>query len=195
MTIRVFKLSDWQLLPVGHDLELALDTPGRKVTIQFNTVLPARIGWVAEGGEQSVLLGVVEGRDDVEFRPTGPGKVTVESEGEVWFYTDDGEQTVAGDGAQQETYLKLLQPRDRAEELERMLALQSARHNALMAAQQADRAALLERIAAQEAALKEAANGADAGGVGHGAAQADSGAGSASDTAQTAEGAGGATTT
>lgn len=190
MTLRIFKLSDWQLLNVGQDLDLLLDTPGRKVTIKFNTVLPTRIGWHLDGSESDVLLGVIEGQDDVEFRPNGSGKVTVQSDGEVWFYTDDGSQTVAGDGNEQESYRKLLEPRDRSEVLERIIEKQNATHNRLLAAQAGERAALLERIAAQEAALKEAERAENASGVvATDEQEANSSAGSASDAGKTGKGA------
>lgn len=191
MTIRIFKLSDWALLQPTEDLHLLLDNAGRKVTIQFNTETDTRVGWVGEGSGKDVLLGTFKGREDIEFRPNGPGVVTVESEGEVWFYTDDGAQTVAGSGDEQESYRRLLEPRDRAEVLERIIAQQNATHNRLMAAQAGERAALLERIAAQEAALKEAASGENAGGLVAGAEpQANGGAGGDSNAGQAAQGAG-----
>lgn len=190
MTLRIFKLSEWQLLNPNQDLDLLLDTPGRKVTIKFNTVLPTRIGWHLDGSESDVLLGVIEGQDDVEFRPNGSGKVTVQSDGEVWFYTDDGAQTVAGDGNEQESYRKLLEPRDRAEVLERIIEKQNATHNRLMAAQAGERSALLQRIAAQDAALKEAERAQNAGGVvATDEDQTNGGTGSASDTGKTGKGA------
>lgn len=189
MTIRIFKLSDWALLPPNEDLRLLLDNPGRKVTIQFNTVLPTRIGWQVEGSEQSVLLGVIDGLEDVEFRPNGPGVVTVESEGEVWFYTDDGGQTVAGDGDEERSFVKLLEPRDRATELERILVMREAKHNQLMAAQAADREELTRQLAAAEAALQEAQNGQDASRVvAEPKSEANGGAGGGADPEQAIEG-------
>jgi hypothetical protein len=185
MTIRIFKLSDWALLPPNSDLHLRLDNPGRKVTIQFNTESLTRIGWVVEGSEQDQLLGVINGRDDVEFRPNGPGVVTVQGEGEVWFYTDDGEHTVAGDGAEQKSFVKLLEPRDRSETLERIIEMQNRTHKRLMAAQEAERVALRERIAAMEAA-----NGENTGAVVAGTPEANGGAGSGGDVTPAPEGGG-----
>lgn len=190
MTIRIFKLSDWVLLAPNEDLHLTLENPGRKVTIEFNAEASTRVGWVAEGSDKDVLLGVLAGREDVEFRPNGPGVVTVQSEGEVWYYTNDGEVHVAGDGFEQQSYLKLLEPRDRAETLERIIEMQNATHNRLMAAQREQREALQQRLA-DLLAQQEVEGGEDAGGLVAGTEpQANGGPGSGADAEQATEGAG-----
>lgn len=194
MAIRIRKLSLWQLLETGKVLEPLIDTAGRKVTVWFNTEQPARIGWVAAGGRRAdvdVLLGTIHGHDSVEFRPPGPGVLTVQSEGQVWFYTDDGESTVANDGSEQEPYTRLLEPKDRNQQLEEIIIRQQAAHNRRMKQQEAERVARDARIAALEAELaaQEAANGENAGGVVAGAEpQADGGAGGDSVGGQATEG-------
>lgn len=164
MTIRIFKLSKWELLAPGEDLHLLLDNAGRKVVIEFNAEAATRVGWVAQGSQKDVLLGIFAGREDVEFRPNGPGVVTVQSDGEVWFYTNDGDTHVAGDGAEQQPYTKLLEPRDRSETLERIIEMQNATHNRLMAAQAEERAAWQAHLA-DVLAQQEVEGGQDTGGV------------------------------
>lgn len=187
MTIKIFNLDDWALVDQTQHLHLRLDNPGRKVTIQFNAETSTRVGWMAYGSTDDIFLGTFVGREDVEFRPNGPGVVTVDSDGDVWYYTDDGAQIVANDGNEQKSFVQLLEPRDRAEVLERIIQTQNERHNRLMAAQANDRAAMRARIAALEAE-KEAEDGENAGGVANGA-EANGGAGGGGDASKTGEGA------
>lgn len=190
MTIRIFRLSDWVLLAPNEDLHLLLDNPGRKVTIEFNAEVATRVGWVADGSEKDVLLGIFAGREDIEFRPNGAGVVTVQSEGEVWYYTNDGDVNVAGDGLEQSSYVRPLQPRDRSETLERIIETQNATHNRLMAAQQRHREQLQIQID-DLLAQREVEGGQDTGGmVAEPEPQADGGAGSGADAEQASEGAG-----
>lgn len=195
MAIRIRKLSSWKQLVPGKVLEPLIDTSLRKMTVQFNTEQPTRIGWVTEGAAEprDILLGIVNGLETIEFRPPGPGVITVQGEGEVWYQTDDGESTVANDGNDQESYVKLLEPKDRSQQLEEIIIRQQAAYNRRMAQQEGERAARDAKIAALEAALaeQEAARGEDTGGVvaEPPAAEADGGAGSASDAGKTGKGA------
>lgn len=195
MAIRIRKLSSWKQLQSGQVLEPLIDTSLRKMTVQFNTEQPVRIGWVTEAEKEprDILLGVVHGLETIEFRPPGPGVITVQGEGEVWYQTDDGESTVANDGNEQESYVKLLEPKDRSQQLEEIIIRQQAAYNRRMAQQEGERAARDAKIAALEAALaeQEAASGEDTSRVvaEPPAAQADSRAGSASDAGKASKGA------
>lgn len=195
MAIRIRKLSSWKQLPVGQVLEPLIDTSLRKMTIEFNTEQPVRIGWVTKSDKplRDILLGVVHGHETIEFRPPGPGVITVQGEGEVWYQTDDGESTVANDGGEQESYVQLLKPKDRSQQLEEIIIRQQAAYNRRMEQQEGERRARDAKIAALQAALaeQEAASGENASGVvaePPAGAQANGGAGSASDLSEAGEG-------
>lgn len=193
MAIRIRKLSSWKQLLSGQVLEPLIDTSLRKMTVQFNTEQPVRIGWVTTSAKEprDVLLGVVHGLETIEFRPPGPGVITVQGEGEVWYQTDDGESTVANDGNEQESYVKLLEPKDRSQQLEEIIIRQQAAYNRRMKQQEGERrerdaliAALQEDLARQEAERAENASRV----VETDEHETDGGAGSASDTGKAGKG-------
>lgn len=197
MAIRIRKLSEWRLLPSGQVLEPLIDNVARKWTLEVNTEAPTRFGWVGadqigKDDPKDVLLAVVNGLETIEFRPPGPGVITVQGEGQVWFQTDDGQSTVANDGNEQESYVRLLEPKDRSQQLEEIIIKQQAAHNRRMKQQEGERIARDARIAALEAALaeQEAASGENAGGVVAEPEQTNSEPASASDAGKAGKGGG-----
>lgn len=106
MTKRIHNVTKWKKLEnskgIAHE-----GMPNRLIRIDFNTMLPTAVMLVGEG-DKHTFLGMVSGLDAIEFRaPTELVHVIADSEGEVWYFTNDGRK-VAGDVSDQVTFTDIM---------------------------------------------------------------------------------------
>lgn len=89
MVVRVHNLTKWQQLQPGAELRLPGDG-GRSVRVDFNVTMPTVV-YLLHGEGKMTLIGRVDGLDSVEFSaPQGNLVLVCDSEGDVWFFTNDG---------------------------------------------------------------------------------------------------------
>lgn len=153
MVVRLFNLTDWEYLKPGSILKLD-GAEGRLVRIEFNVEAPTSLHLV-QPDNKHVFLAVVMGLDVVEFRAPAEVHVVASSDGEVWYFTNHGQQiTAETDGP---TFTKLMTRAERNPELERIMwaAEQRARRREAQMAAEFD--ARLAAQAAQHASAPAAA--------------------------------------
>lgn len=88
MVIRINNIGKWTELAVDKVLDLAGEGQ-RKVRVELNCEAPTRLDvWQ---GVDKTLLAVVEGYQVVEFSIDGEAELAATSEGEVWYFTNHGD--------------------------------------------------------------------------------------------------------
>ncbi|QCS37245.1 hypothetical protein [Tortoise microvirus 74] len=115
MSVKLRHLAKWAHLPAGEVIPLA----GKKriVTLEFNVDFPTRFD-VLENGK-STLLRAVEPREcplKVSFAVEGDCAIVADTEGDVWWATDDGE--VLSYEVETESFTKLQQRMEMTPEME-----------------------------------------------------------------------------
>ncbi|QCS37272.1 hypothetical protein [Tortoise microvirus 78] len=88
MAIKVGDLNRWKQLKLGDALALNSDRQ-RQVRLEVNVDQPTQV--MAVRGTDVVLLGVVMGMDVIEFVTDGPTEVAFTTEGQVFYFTRDGD--------------------------------------------------------------------------------------------------------
>lgn len=147
MVVRIHNLTKWSPLKPGDVLELK-GLASRPVRIEVNTETTTRLDWIE--GEKGTFLAVVNGYEVVEFVAGPEGHLVATSEGEVWFFTNDGDQ-VATARPEAVSFTKIATRRARNPELERMMYKMEQNMNRRMAAQQAEIEAMLRAQAEADA--------------------------------------------
>lgn len=169
MTIKVRDITKWAKLPAGF----AINCVGeglRRVKLEVNCETATRFDVVQ--GEEMTFLAAVDGLKTIEFVVDGPCEVAADTEGEVWFFTQDGEVT-AIDDPEATTFTKIAGRRSRNPELELMMFKAEQRMNARLESQRAEFEAYMAKVGKHDPETGEviddaAENGADdaAGGEG-----------------------------
>lgn len=123
MVVRLHNVNKWQRLSPGEVLSLPgpLDQP-RKVRLEVNCVEPTRFDVVSgpAGAEEHFFLAVVTGYQVLEFSVPGDVKVVPTTDGEVWFFTNDGD-SIASKNVQAVPFTKIASRRTRNPDLELMM--------------------------------------------------------------------------
>ncbi|QCS37266.1 hypothetical protein [Tortoise microvirus 77] len=116
MAIKVGDLNRWKKLKPGGALELRSDKQ-RQVRLEVNVDQPTQV--MALRGTDLTLLGVVMGMDVIEFVTDGPTEVVFSTEGEVFYFTRDGDSE-ALDLLEEVSFATLANRRARNPEMELM---------------------------------------------------------------------------
>lgn len=143
MTIRIINPQDWACVKPGEWLELPGEG-GRLVKMELNAEAPTRVDYVEVVGDKVVnryFLGVIQGLEKIEFRAAAASALDFTSEGEVWYFTTDGQATAA-EMPDEASFTKLLQRKSRSDQLEHMMRLQQANFERVMEQQRQEREAL-----------------------------------------------------
>lgn len=117
MVVRIHNVAKWAVLQPGQMLELS-GQHQRKVRIEFNCPAPTRLDLVE--GDKGTFLAVVQGHEVVEFTASGEVHIVPTSEDEVWWFTNDGDQTASAT-PEAVSFTKIASRRSRNPELERMM--------------------------------------------------------------------------
>ena len=130
MVVRLHNISKWARLKAGRLLELAGSQP-RLIRLEVNCEAPTRFDLVAPDGKSVVaFLAVVTGHEVIEFSAEATVRVGATSDGEVWFFTNDGEDiTVRTDGP---TFTSVMARRARNPDLERVMRRAREREGRLL---------------------------------------------------------------
>lgn len=182
MAIKIGDVHRWRQMPVALSFP---DPRVKRIRIEFNTSMPTVIHVNDVIRNKATFVGLVNGNDFVEFTCEGPVEVLATSEGEVWFYTRDGDD----EGVElhdENSFTKMMRRRTRNPELERILWEQKQasihRENQLLAQVQAMVAAINTGKATPDGEVIEhndsGASGANAGATGGGNTAQASGAAS-----------------
>lgn len=151
MTIRIINAEDWKCIKPGDWLEMPGEVD-RLVKIEINAEAPTRVDYVPDARAkdgQRYFLGVVQGMEKFEFRAGEHAALDFTSDGEVWYFTNDGAVT-ASPMPDDASFTKLLQRKSRSEQLEIIMAMQTANYERLLAAQRAENEELEAQLAAAE---------------------------------------------
>lgn len=106
MTKRIHNVTKWKKLENGKGFAFT-GMPNRLIRVDFNTMLPTAVMLVGEG-DKHTFLGMVEGLDAIEFRaPNERVHVIADSEGEVWYFTNDGRK-IANDVSEQVPFTDIM---------------------------------------------------------------------------------------
>lgn len=120
MVVRIHNLTKWSVIQPGE----ALDLPGeelRNVVLDLRVTERTRVDVVADGGVW--FLAVIEPADGVqrlEFGVTGKVELAFSTDGEVWFFTDDGD-SIAYENPEAVSFTKIANRRSRNPQLEMMM--------------------------------------------------------------------------
>lgn len=171
MTIRITNPKDWDELLPGQTILIGGEGE-RNVKIEFNTSADTVFHLLWETADEAtgdvklhkVFLGYLRGNDKVEFSAGPQHWLEATSDGEVWYFTNDGQYVavnpLVGPDGEGVNFTKLLGEQTRADAIEEMLRIQTARYEQLRQQQAVERqyyAEIEQRIAADEAAAREAA--------------------------------------
>ena len=120
MVKRLHNLSKWRELKAGDGIEFVGERD-RRVRIEFNTETATRLHLVHgdDDDTQVTFVTVVEGFDVVEFTAPGNCVLAATSDGEVWYFTNEGD--VEATDRQAVSFTKVMNRRARNPELERMM--------------------------------------------------------------------------
>ena len=167
--MRLDNLSKWE--KVDSSGVLALQGEGeRPVVLYVNTAQKTLVHCVIadESGKEPrpILLGVVEGQDEIRFTPWGPCEVWFTTDDEVWFHTLDG-ASGAVEVPEQVSFTRLEERRVTNPDLALMLfkARQNEmRRNEQLEADRAAMAAMMERLKAATERAEASASGSESSG-------------------------------
>lgn len=151
MTIRIINAQDWKCIAPGDWLEMPAEA-ARLVKIEVNCEAPTRIDYVddaSDKGAQRYFLGVVQGMEKLEVYAGPNAALDFTTEGEVWYFTTDG-QVNAAEVPDEASFTKLLQRKSRSDQLELMMQLQQANYERLLAFQRAENEELEAELARAE---------------------------------------------
>lgn len=157
---RVHNLTKWKLLNAGAELVLP-GTEGRSVRVEVNVTMPTVVHLLSGDDDnlKLTLIGRVDGLDFVEFTaPQGDLRLTFDTEGEVWYFTNDGKVT-AHDVSDQKHWTNVMTREQRNPQQDLMMWQMQQNAKRRERELQAEIARMQEREAdrlAQEAALAEA---------------------------------------
>lgn len=160
---RAFNVEKW--FKVEADGIARFDKPEPR-RVRIDVLAPEKTPvWYIDGNGELTPLGVVDGRDVLEFRAYGPFEITADKD--VWFYTIDGEN-LAFSIPDAVKLTKIMERRQRNPELERMMFLANQNTERRLRDMRNDMERLFnQRLEAERAATvqsaAESANGGSAG--------------------------------
>lgn len=123
--INMGPLKNWKLLEAGKNL----DMPGERRNVRLALVVAGRAPVVVTDMKlgQLTVIGYVEGMQEFLFGVEGDCQVSVDSEADVYYRTDDGDVTCVQ--FDNEPFVRMMERQPRNEELEMMMYIQSRNAN------------------------------------------------------------------
>ena len=131
MVRRIFNIGKWAPLVAGQVLQLESEQAARKVRVELNVSVPTVFHWVEcerRGGEvvavSTTLLARIDGQDVIEFTAGPLGQLVgspEHDEGEVWYFTNDGDNIAYEPAVQPKSFVKIANRRVRNPEMERIM--------------------------------------------------------------------------
>lgn len=118
MVVRIHNTGKWSQLEAGKIFKLT-GMQRRRVRLEVNCEMPTRFD-VVEDDDRVTFLAVVQGQEALEFSAGPNAHVAALSEGEVWFFTNDGDQ-VAIERPEAVSFTTIAGRRTRNPEMERMM--------------------------------------------------------------------------
>lgn len=124
MTIKLRHLPRWSEIRSGDGLKL----PGERRVVELELNVSAQTHVAVLHGKASTFLGVVQpgGPVKVQFSVEGDCTLIPTSDGEVWYFTDDGD--VLNFGTETESFTELEQRMDMSQEMEITILKANLRH-------------------------------------------------------------------
>lgn len=168
MTVRITNPRDWAQIKPGHTLPLGGERQ-RTVKIEFNTEAPTSVRMSyfdlepdqdGNFAEHWCFIALIEGNEKVEVVADPGSEISVTSEGEVWFFTNDGQWTVSAEP--RDDFVVLIGEPSESDHLRMMLEASQANFNLLRQQQEQERQErdnLAFRLAAIEAASRPSSAG------------------------------------
>ena len=146
MVVRIHNLDKWRMIETGEVLELA-PGPLRKMRFEVNCEHPTRFD--VKTPDALTFIAVVQGYEVLEFTAGEGAALVPSSEGEVWYFTNDGDQIATGASAEAVPFTRIMQRKARNRELEFMMMKAEQRMNRRMTEQAGEiaelRAQMIER--------------------------------------------------
>ena len=155
---RLHNVKKWNHVAAGSAMNFE-ETKERKLRLDVNSAGPATLFYV-DGDGEATLLGLVHGRDVLEFATHGGTFSIAVEDNDVWVHTIDGEN-IAYVAADAVTFTKLVERRTRNPEVEMMRREMQTNFQRLLDAQKNELVRVLdqrERAAAAAAAKPAAAS-------------------------------------
>lgn len=155
MVLRIHNVGKWSVLEPGHVLNLKGEQL-RKVRVDVNCERPTPFH-IVEGGElgRITFVGVVTGLETLEFSISGgEAHLTATSDGEVWYFTNDGDSHSNEDLEPVNFATIIPQRAARNPEMERMMWRIEQNMNLRLQQQQSEFDAIMAQQAQREAAAQ-----------------------------------------
>lgn len=145
MTRRIINLHDWAPIAPGTFLHL-MGEGVRSVEVEINSerevslfvLQPVEPDASGEAQWDRTFLGAHQGMEKYQFNCAGNSSIEVNSDGEVWYFTNDGQYT-AVEMPDEEQFTTLVGRKERSDILEDIIRRQALGLQALHAQQEAER--------------------------------------------------------
>lgn len=147
MVVRIHNLGKWSRLDAAQAMVLELPHhDGRKVRLSVNCEHDAAFTVVEidKEGSPATFLGHAKGLEDFEFYVKGTVQVVATSEGDVWYFTNDGADPGAVLNVEAVSFTKIANRRARNPELEAVMWKAEVNMNRRMARLEAEAMARIE---------------------------------------------------
>lgn len=162
---RLYNIKKWSHVAAGGAMNFAGERE-RKIRLDVNAAGRAALFYV-DGNGETTLLGLVEGRDVLEFQTHGGAFAIAVEDADAWVFTIDGED-ISFSIPEATTFTKLVERRQRNPEVEMMQYMMQRNMNAILENQREQLEQLLdqrERASAARAAQSSPAGDDGAGGA------------------------------
>lgn len=156
MALKIGNISRWAKLDPGNVLQFGDENRSQRLRLEFNTSERTHLV-VIDHKERERFLGVIYGHEQVEFTTEGPVTILATTEGEVWWYSRDGE-TDAMELVHEVPFTKVMQRRARNPELEMMMFKVNQNMERRMQAMQAEIAARVAAVGPHDLETGEVSN-------------------------------------
>ena len=175
MVVRIHNVTKWEVIDPGSVLRLTgADGEPRKVRVELNCPEPTRVDLVGADG-RVFFVAVVTGYEVVQFTTyDAECHLAFSTDGEVWFFTNDGDQIGVDRSMVTESFATVMQRRARNPELERMMFKMNQNIERRLAQQAAELEAIKRAREEEVVDVPEAdvGGGASDGAAGNGEAEA-----------------------
>lgn len=145
MTIRIHNLERWTQLPPGQSIVILGDEEERQRRVDFNVETETSVTIAIAGVE--TFLGAFKGMETLEFTCVAGAKLTATSEGEVWYFKNEGALAVVEDETSISFTDTMPDRQELSPELKRVMDLAMTGVNARISYIQRENEALREMLA------------------------------------------------
>lgn len=136
MALKIGNISRWNKLDVGNVLQFGEANRVQRLRLEFNTSDATHLAVIDHKGAER-FLGVINGHEAVEFTTEGSVEILATTEGEVWWYSKDGDPE-AMELVHEVPFTRVMQRRARNPELELMMYKMNQNIERRMQAMQAE---------------------------------------------------------